>query len=250
MRILPVSKKIFRQVFHLVAGLSIIGGWGCGMKVKYLPDVPAPYISELGLYKKVTTSDNGEVRRVPFAKEPLSTPCYFYLRLENVENQGELVVRFYSLRRIPASRLLTGLMRSIRFIGVVWIYHPMSPVHAVVRFMEFDLTDMDMALTAARRGEIAGWVRKVGLHLVLTGGRLPSFEESRFFWSRYAFQSQLEFAYGQPGAYYGHIMFIDRVAHLPAGPVIYVGTLNGRLIFEKSETVGGKGESHPPLHNP
>jgi hypothetical protein len=120
----------------------------------------------------------------------------------------------------------------------------------MVAVLDREVEVVEMALTALDKGEIAAWIRKASLHAALTMRGLPSFDGSLFFWSRYTFQSQLEFEYGQPGAYYGHIMFVDRVAHLPDGPVIYIGTLNGRLIFEKSETVGSEGESNPPLYHP
>lgn len=67
---------------------------GCGVKTGYLPQVSYPYVAEMDFLKEVKNV-NGKARKKRFKNDRITAPFYFLLKVNEIENNGTITVRFY-----------------------------------------------------------------------------------------------------------------------------------------------------------
>ncbi|MCK4942593.1 MAG: hypothetical protein KAS65_03400, partial [Candidatus Aminicenantes bacterium] len=79
------------------------------MKVKYLPQIEAPYLAELEFLEQVSHTE-GETRKKIFKNKMIRPDFYIFLKINNIENQGKVVLRFYQSR----TRNFCEMMNEIR----------------------------------------------------------------------------------------------------------------------------------------
>ncbi|MCU0287927.1 MAG: hypothetical protein MUF15_16240 [Acidobacteria bacterium] len=75
---------------------------GCGVKTGYLPQVSYPYVAEMDFLKEVKNI-NGKARKKRFKDDRVTVPFYFLLKINDIENNGTITVRFYETYDSPGS---------------------------------------------------------------------------------------------------------------------------------------------------
>jgi hypothetical protein len=75
--------------------IGFIATCNCGVKVKQLPVIEHPYVSEMEFLKEVKNV-NGKAKKKRFKQERVTSPFYFLLKIKEIENSGEVTVVFYS----------------------------------------------------------------------------------------------------------------------------------------------------------
>lgn len=78
----------------MAAGILLFTATACGVKVEQLPQVNYPYISEIEFYKEVKNVD-GKARKKRFKGDRIIPPVHFFLKINEMENEGTVFVRFY-----------------------------------------------------------------------------------------------------------------------------------------------------------
>jgi hypothetical protein len=205
---------------------------GCDMKVKYLPQIAAPYISEVGFFKQVQQDDNG-IKKIFFKDRQIRIPFTFYLKIENIEDSGQIKVVFYgkksgSLLEYGKRTLL--ITREYILWRVRWLSGTSPPAPSM---------DRDWSLS---RGP--GFVDR--LHSLMIGWfktlatlvQFPMiFNPGHFNTSYLQRETELNFRFGEDGKYYEYVIFIDKVRHMEPGMVRYGIFLNGNLMYQGDLTV-------------
>lgn len=70
---------------------------GCGIKASQLPVMTAPYVAEMDFFKEVKNV-GGKAERERFKDNRITNPFYFYLKINDMENDGRVRVVFYKVR--------------------------------------------------------------------------------------------------------------------------------------------------------
>ena len=81
-------------VANITAALLLLFTVGCGVKVKYLPQVSYPYVAEMEFLKEVKNV-NGKAKKKRFKDDRITSPFYFLLKVKEIENSGTITVCFY-----------------------------------------------------------------------------------------------------------------------------------------------------------
>jgi len=235
MRVLAVTKEVLRQILYALGPLLLVFVWGCGMKVTYLPEIPLPYVMECELLRRVEGTGN-EVERIHFKDDRIVPPFYFFLKVQNVENHGELKVLFYRSQAHPLSQLFTAQVSFVQRLGLDLLtssgqpagLDPLGqrPEEGISRFMAL-----------AGTGVVGEALGALALSLGCLAQRIPVLEGGAYYYWTYDIEARLAFAFGENGSYYDHIIFIDKISRIPPGNYICAVFLRGQLLYETRFTV-------------
>lgn len=80
---------VFVGCVMIVLGLS-----GCGVKDAQLPYLTALHVGELEFCREVR-NENGKARREYFKDDWITSPFYYYLRLNHIKDKGVMKIVFY-----------------------------------------------------------------------------------------------------------------------------------------------------------
>lgn len=67
---------------------------GCGVKMKHLPFLASPYVSEIEFLREVKKV-NGKAKKKFFKDNLITSPFYFYIKIKEIENSGIVKIIFY-----------------------------------------------------------------------------------------------------------------------------------------------------------
>ncbi|MFC2155483.1 hypothetical protein ACFLRB_03200 [Acidobacteriota bacterium] len=59
-----------------------------------LPYLEYPHVAKIGFYKKIENRD-GKLKKEAFNEDKIRSPFFFLLEVKDIENSGELAVKFY-----------------------------------------------------------------------------------------------------------------------------------------------------------
>lgn len=68
---------------------------GCGIKVDQLPFMSYPVVSEVEFLKEVRNVE-GKAKKKHFKDDRVTSPFFSFIKLDEVENNGVLSIRFYT----------------------------------------------------------------------------------------------------------------------------------------------------------
>lgn len=230
MRLFTGIKKVFREIFYPVTAALVLASSGCNLQVRFLPQIDAPYISEVEFLKQVDPNGS-EIRKIRFENDTVTGTFYIFVRLENIENRGTLKVKFYRsvIRSAPAMLKAVNrrLIRSLNgFLDMIPFPHfvPGLAIRAIRELPGPDAQDADLISAFCRA--CSGF----GLRLPVLP---PAFNLGRFFVERYEkINHELSFCFGEEGNYYEYILFIDKIQNPEPGHYRYGIFLNKRLILD------------------
>lgn len=238
MRIFTGFKKILREILYpLTAGL-LLASIGCNMQVKYLPQIAAPYISEVEFLKEVIHEDS-EIRKIPFEGGAIGRPFYMVVKLENVENRGRLRIRFYRRNLLPASAVMNGFARYIHsglLSGITWPGGPAFPEVRIRNRAGSGVPGADI-VNGFYRGSFFAVIRVVSSPGIFDPG---CFSLDRFELT----VPDLMFDFGEEGKYYEYILFVDKIKNLSPGSYRYGIFLNEDLMLAESFKVTAPGQGN------
>ena len=234
MRIFTGPKKILHQILYpVILSLCLILP-GCNMKVKYLPQIEAPYFVRIEFLEKLIHK-NGDIIRKRFRNNMIRPDFYIYLKIDNVEDQGKVELRFYRSvgRTVPQDlREIRAWMKEIMNFLIRWL--PRCP-RAGFR--------VDQGYDLRNSGDAIEWLPILGKILFQALSRSPwspvALDALNRRFSRYVQVKRLNFDYGESGKYFEYIIFIDRILNMRAGKYRYAVFLNSRLL------AGGRMVVHP-----
>lgn len=232
MRLFTGIKKILRQVFYPLIIFTISLFFACHMKVKYLPQIAAPYITEVGILKQVEQEDR-EIKKTEFKNNLVRVPFYFYMKIENIENSGQIKVMFY--REKTGSVFQHSTMIQYMVLNHVFRLGNMLPILPLIaigndpdRYFR-----LDPALADIFRYLVMGYF-KTGL-VVMQFPR--TFNSDHFMFGYFGKATELDFQFGEQGKYYEYIILVDKISRLEPGKYRFGIFLNGALIYQQDMTV-------------
>lgn len=170
---------------------------GCGIKMEYLPQVSYPYVAEMDFLKGVKNVD-GKARKKRFKNDRITVPFYFLLKVNDIENNGSIAVRFYES---PEPLAQTGNVPA----GNV----PEQGQAKKAKVKEAKAKEAVNAGEVVNAGDAAKPEESMGRQVV-----------------------ERTFQFGQPGKYYEYVIFFDRVDGINAGKYQYAVFYNDKLIYE------------------
>lgn len=196
---------------------------GCNMKVKYLPQIEAPYMAQIEFLKQVSQQE-GDIQRKRFKNNKIEPAFYVYLKINNIENQGTVTIRFY---RSSIRMFREGLAKL-----QAWLDFFFLPGKGVRMITERDVWQTIELLQAMGRDLFKmlsrSYLAPSTLGIMQIG--YPYFEQVR----------TLNFSFGEADKYFEYIIFIDRMENLKPGKYRYAVFLNNLLLAENKFIVHSK----------
>jgi hypothetical protein len=231
MRLFTGIKKIFREIFYPVTATLLLLSPGCNLQVKFLPQIRAPYISEVEFLKQV--NQNGpEIKKIPFENGVVPVTFYMFIKLENIENQGRLRVRFYRrVKRFPIEVIAAANARQRRILANLFMVLPLPVPSAWIEWTDLARAsnvgaEIDL-ISAYGRGCFRSALQVMVFPLI--------FNLDHFCVVRYEKNGrELFFPFGENGKYYEYIVFIDKIRNFEPGDYRFAIFLNDRLMLEDS----------------
>ena len=228
MRIFTGFKKVFHKVLYPVILTSCLLLVGCNMKVKYLPQIEVPYLAELRFLEQVSHTQGKTIKKV-FKNNMIRPDFYIFLKINNIENQGKVVVRFYQSR----NRNFNEMMNEIRSWLNMMVVRLNIPLPLPISFTgtgakadtgRYDWQTGVMLLPAVARDLFILMSRPY-----LSPQLFNALQISHQYFVR---DRKLDFSFGEADKYFEHIIFIDRVENLKPGKYRYAVFLNDHLLAE------------------
>jgi hypothetical protein len=230
MRIFTGFKKVFHQVLYPVILTSCLLTVGCNMKVKYLPQIEAPYLAELEFLEQVSHA-HGKTRKKVFKNNMIRPDFYIFLKINNIENQGKVVLRFYQSR----TRHFYEGMNEIRN----WLKMMLVGLNTTLPFPILFTGTGAKANTGRYDWKTGGMLVPVmgrDLFILLSRSYLsPQLFNALHIRHQYFAQARkLDFSFGEADKYFEYIIFIDRVENLKPGKYRYAVFFNDHLMYENN----------------
>ena len=159
--------------------IVIIALPSCGVKVKELPSIEFPYVSEIEFLKEVQNV-SGKAKKKRFKDNRVISPFYFLLKVKELENDGIMKIAFYETGEITDDQKKRGQARKTE----------------VERMRGWeDGKKRGQARKSMEDGKKRGQARKNEPVKVVSK----------------------QFRFGEQGKYYEYIVFFDRVEGLKPG---------------------------------
>ena len=220
MRIFTGLKKVLHQVLYPLILACCLLAAGCNMKVKYLPQIEAPYLAEIEFLKQVIHHDD-DIKRIRFKNNKIEPDFYVYLKINNIENQGTVTIYFYrSMNRSfqEGLDLLRDRLLSIFLSGKEGVMRTDRDIWQAIQLLQRIARDLFRIIS---RSYLSPFV----FNAMQT--RYPYFRKS----------GTLDFSFGEEGRYFEYIIFIDRMNNLKPGKYRYGVFLNNLLLTENKFVV-------------
>jgi len=193
---------------------------GCNMKVKYLPQIEAPYLAQIEFLKQVAHQE-GDIKRKRFKDNKIEPDFYVYLKINNIENRGTVTIRFYRSR---IRMFQEGLAKF-----QTWLASFFLPGKGIQMITERDVWQTFELLQAMGRDLFKmlsrSYLTPFTFGIMQIG--YPYFEQAR----------KLNFSFGEADKYFEYIIFIDRMENLKPGKYRYAVFLNNLLLTENKFVV-------------
>ena len=200
------------------------------MKVKYLPQIEAPYLAELEFLEQVSHA-NGETKKKVFKNNKIRPDFYIFLEINNIENQGKVVLRFYQFR----TRHFYEMMNEIRSWLKMILVSLNNPLPLLISFTGTGIKT-DAGRYDWQTGGMLIPVMARDLFILLSRPYLsPQIFNALHIRHQYFVQARkLDFSFGEADKYFEYIIFIDRVEKLKPGKYRYAVFLNDHLMYENN----------------
>ncbi len=200
---------------------------GCNLKVKYLPQITSPYITEVEFLKQAEQGEK-KIKKIYFKNNRIQVPFYFFLKIENIENSGQIDVKIYRSR---SGDIINYSLKAIQ----TTINHLLWRINTLMGLsgrnicpeekQDFlvDLTYTDLIHSLGR-----GHFKTLAVSIFFP----RIFNLHHFRYEYYEKARELNFRFGEDGKYYEYIIFIDKINLLKPGKYRYGIFLNGYLLHQ------------------
>jgi hypothetical protein len=213
-------KKVLHQVLYPLILACCLLAAGCNMKVKYLPQIEAPYLAEIEFLKQVSHQE-GDIKRIRFKNNKIKPDFYVYLKINNIENQGTVDIRFY---RSTSRSFQEGLEILRNRLFSILVYP-----NGAGMISDRDILQTVQLLQRIARDTFSMISRSYLSPIILSAMQIRH--------SCFRQSGKLNFSFGEAGKYFEYIIFIDRMEKMKPGKYRYGVFLNNLLLTENKFVV-------------